>query len=296
MDANAVPLSEAMQPVALGRDGLRGWRIATPWCRALVSEQGAQLLEFQAAGRRPLLWLSETATYRPGRAIRGGIPLCFPWFGPHPSDPGKPAHGFARTMNWQLVRGESLVDALQLLFRLESNATTHALWPQDFVATLALSLGHVLQLRLSVTNTGVDAFDFSFAFHSYFPVGDIRQVHVDGLDGTACIDQLGPRRVPHTQQGPVRFEGETDRIHLQGRGELRLVDAADNQTVSIFAPDCRSAIVWNPGPAKAARLGDMPADAWPHMACVECGNVESDRIALPAGATRHFTLRLENER
>ncbi|MCD6061006.1 MAG: D-hexose-6-phosphate mutarotase [Moraxellaceae bacterium] len=291
----AVTLPEEMQLLPLGDAGLAGWKIATPHCRALVSIQGAQVLEFQAVGRKPLLWLSDTATYVPGKAIRGGIPLCFPWFGPHPDDPGKPAHGFARTLDWQLAQVERKPEALLLHFRLASSAATRALWPHDFEATLQISLGRVLQLQLEVTNTSAAEFSFGFAFHSYFPVSDIRQVQVEGLDGTPCIDQLNPARTPQTQQGPVRFAGETDRIHLHTGGELCLVDAAVDQAVRISAPACRSAIVWNPGPAKAARLGDMPATAWQHMACVECGNVESDRVSLPPGAAKLFTLQLESE-
>lgn len=294
MDA-AVPLPEVMQPVALGSAGLAGWKIATPYCRALVSAQGAQVLEFQAVGKKPLLWLSDAAVYQPGRAIRGGIPLCFPWFGPAPGGSG-PAHGFARLLDWQLTEAENKPDALHLQFRLAASPATRAFWPQDFEATLGLSLGRVLQLQLAVANTGASAFSFSFAFHSYFPVSDIRRAQVDGLDGTPWLDQLDPQRTQHVQQGPVGFAGETDRLHLHTAGEYCLVDGASGQAVRLSAPACRSAIIWNPGPEKTARLGDMAPNAWQGMACVECGNVGADAVSLPPGAAKLFTLLLENER
>jgi glucose-6-phosphate 1-epimerase len=290
----ATPLPEELQPVALGSAGLSGWKIATPHCRALVSAQGAQVLEFQAVGKKPLLWLSEAAAYQPGRAIRGGIPLCFPWFGPAPDAAG-PAHGFARLLDWQLAEADARPEALHLLFRLGASAATQALWPHEFEATLAMTLGRVLQLQLAVANTGSDAFSFTFAFHSYFPVSDIRRAQVDGLDGTPWLDQLDPQRTQHIQQGPVTFAGETDRIHLHTAGEYCLVDAA-GQAIRVSAPSCRSAVIWNPGPEKAARLADMAPDAWQRMACVECGNVDSDTVTLPAGASKLFTLLLENER
>ncbi|MFZ5561978.1 MAG: D-hexose-6-phosphate mutarotase [Pseudomonadota bacterium] len=292
MDASA-PLPEEIQAIPLGTDGLLGWKIATPLCRALISQQGAQVLEFQALGRKPLLWLSEQAGYRPGKAIRGGIPLCFPWFGPHPQDAGKPAHGFARLRDWRLVHTEKPGETLLLHFRLGADEQTRRLWPHDFEARLSIALGRFLQLQLEVENTGTTAFAFTFAFHSYFPVNDIRAAHVDGLDGTPRIDQLDPQRRRHTQQGPLRFAGETDQIHLHAGGEYRLVDAAGGQALRISAPACRSVIVWNPGQAKAARLADMAPGAWRHMVCVECGNVEADLVALPPGSARRFSLLLE---
>jgi glucose-6-phosphate 1-epimerase len=284
-----------MQPVILGNAGLTGWKIATPHCRALISSQGAQVLEFQAVGKRPLLWLSEAAVYQPGRAIRGGIPLCFPWFGPAPDGAG-PAHGFARQLAWELTQAENRPDALHLQFHLGASPATRALWPHDFEATLGLTLGRVLQLQLAVSNTGATPFSFTFAFHSYFPVSDIARAQVDGLDGTPWRDQRDPARTQHIQQGLVNFAGETDRLHLHATGEYCLLDAAGGQAIRLSAPACRSAIVWNPGPEKAARLGDMAPDAWRGMACVECGNVDSDAVTLPPGAAKLFTLLLENER
>lgn len=294
MDA-PIPLPEGMTEVTLGSAGLRGWRIATDACDALVSAQGAQLLAFQARGQAPLLWLSAQATYMPGKAIRGGIPLCFPWFGPHPTDPAKPAHGFARQHEWSLAAATATGDILVLEFRLGMDAATRALWPHDFLATLRMSLGSTLSLQLSVTNTGPDDCHFGFAFHSYFPLDDSRAACVEGLEGSVCIDQLRPGSARLCQDGPVRFEGETDRIYLHTAGRCRLVDEVRGHVVRISAPDCRSVIAWNPGAAKTARLGDMAPEAWRGMACVETGNVGDDAVTLPAGAAKAFTLAFEQE-
>lgn len=288
-------LPEGLHEVSLGDGGLRGWRVDTPLCRALVSAQGGQVLAFQARGREPLLWLSPAATLAPGKAIRGGIPLCFPWFGPHPSDARQPAHGFARLRAWQLAAARPEADALQLELTLEADAATRDLWPHDFRAVLHLGFGRHLSLQLDVTNTGNDAFDFSFAFHSYFPLTDSRRARVDGLEGSVSLDQLDPSRQRRYQQGPVRFEGETDRIFTGVSQDCRLQDEAGNTAVHLRAADCRSVIVWNPGPEKAARLGDMPASAWQGMACVESGNVGEDALSLAPGAVARFALTLTQE-
>ncbi len=294
MDASP-PLPEGMTEVILGNAGLRGWRIATEACDALVSAQGAQLLAFQARGKDPLLWLSAQAAYTPGKAIRGGIPLCFPWFGPHPTDPDKPAHGFARQREWTLASATLNGDVLELELQLGADTATRALWPHDFLATLRMSLGRTLSLQLSVTNTGRHDFHFSFAFHSYFPLADSREARVEGLEGSTFIDQLRAGLDRQRQHGPVHFDGETDRIFLHTAGRCRLVDEVRDRALGISAPNCRSVIAWNPGAAKTARFGDMAPEAWRGMACVESGNIEDDAVTLPAGAAKAFTLAFEQE-
>jgi len=274
--------------VMLGKEqgegqGLPGLLIENPHCRATVALQGAQILDFQAAGQRPLLWLSERALLTPGKAIRGGIPLCFPWFGSHPQDASKPAHGFARNREWQLSAASLGEQGHTLVFTLNADAATRALWPHDFRAELHMELGQTLCLSLHVHNTGAQPFSFTFAFHSYFPVADIRQVCVEGLDGSRCIDQLAATRTPQPYGGPVTFAGETDRIYLAARGDYRIIDMVSGGETRIKAPGCRSAIVWNPWAEKTARLGDMHPEGWQGMVCVECGNVESDRVTVGAG-------------
>lgn len=289
----ALALPPAVTETTLGTRGLRGWRISTPACQALVSAQGAQVLAFQARGQAPLLWLSPQALFQPGKAIRGGIPLCFPWFGPHPDDPARPAHGFARLRDWRLVEASATGEALQLELALDDDEATRALWSHAFSARLRLTFGRSLALRLTVTNTGQGDFPLGFAFHSYFPLADSAAAHVEGLDGSLYIDQVAAGRPRRHQDGLLRFSGETDRIYLFTSGCCRLVDEVNDHVVRLAAPECRSVIAWNPGPDKSARLADMGPGAWRGMACVESGNVEDDAVRLLPGAARAFTLVLE---
>jgi glucose-6-phosphate 1-epimerase len=271
--------------------GLSALLIENTFCRATVTLQGAQLLAFTPQGGRPLLWLSERAMLAPGKAVRGGIPLCFPWFGPHPDDAAKPAHGFARNRLWQLEAARAAADGGHVLrLALEDDAATRALWPHAFRAELELQLGRQLQLQLTVSNRDPQPVSFSFALHSYFPVGDIAQVGVQGLDGVPYIDQLEPSRALRVQQGDIKFVAETDRIYLGAAGHYRIVEA--DRVLTVTAENCHSAIVWNPWQEKTTRLADMAGDAWRRMLCVECGNAESDRVTLGAGESRRFALRI----
>lgn len=270
-------------------------QIRNTHCDALVSLQGAQLLSFRAAGQKPLLWLSEQAAYLPGKAIRGGIPLCFPWFGPHAADPQKPAHGFARQREWTLWQAREQADHTALAFRLSDDDATRALWPHAFVATLTLTLGATLSVTLQVENTGSTAFRFSFALHSYFPVTDIESVRVEGLEAQGFIDQLqNDARCP-AEQAAIRFSRETDRLYEGAGGYYRIVDEAGDGSIRIAAPSCHSAIVWNPWTEKTQRLADMANEAWRHMLCVECGNAGRDTIELAAGQQRAFRLQLSRD-
>lgn len=261
-------------------------------CTALVSYQGAQVLSFVPTSGEDLLWLSEKAVYQTGKAIRGGIPLCFPWFGPHPEDASKPAHGFARNREWQLVDVQAGADSHRLRFRLEDDEQTRGLWPYRFVAELEITLGHTLELALSVNNRDDQPFTLSNAFHSYFPIQDIRKARVDGLDGVTYIDQLLAGRPRLIQQDGVSFSGETDRIYLDAGGDYRMVDLSRPRQIGVHASNCRSAIVWNPWQEKTAALTDMLASAWTSMACLECGNVEENRLLLRSGEDVTCLLRL----
>lgn len=272
-------------------DGLPVFVIEHAGLRARIAPQGAQLLEFQPAGQPPLLWCSARAQYKPGKAVRGGIPLCWPWFGPHPDDSARPAHGFARVLPWQLTQIEVMADSLSLGFTLQDSEASRAYWPHAFEARLHYHLGHELTLDFSVTNRGTEAARMSYALHSYFPVTDIAETAVDGLDGVSYIDQLdGMAR--KLQQGPVRFTEEVDRMYVGAAGDYLIRDQVNGQRIRVYAEGCRSAVVWNPWIDKSKRLSDMGDDEYRQMLCVECGNVDDDTLTLAAGAIHAARLTL----
>ena len=262
-------------------------------CRAVIAYQGAQVLEFQRRGHAPLLWLSEASNFLPKRAIRGGIPLCFPWFGQHPTDPSILSHGFARNLPWTLYHVTEDDSGHVLTFTFRDNEETRAIWPHAFNAMLEIRLGQLLELKFSVANVDKKPFDFTFAFHSYFAVDQIAQTKVVGLENTPFFDQLAPGKGFHQlERFPIEFHAETDRIYQRATGEYQIVQEHSKQRALIDAPDCSSAIVWNPWVEKTARLGDMDKDDWQNMLCVECGKVGAEVVTLGVSKVVSFTLTL----
>lgn len=270
------------------RDGLDVIELATPASTCTIALHGAQVLGFAPRGDREWLWVSERASFAAGKALRGGIPICFPWFGPHPAERALPAHGFARTRVWRLA-GVDEVDAARIRARLElaSDAETARLFPHPFVARLAVTAGDALELAFEVENTGDAPFAFELALHTYFAVSDAAAAAVSGLAGCAYADKVegGARR---TQDGaPIRFTGELDRVYESG-GPVTLADPAGARSFRIESAGAGSTVVWNPGADKARTLADMSPDGFRGFVCVESGNVADQRVTLPPGG-RHET-------
>ncbi len=270
-------------------DGLPIIVIEHAGLRARITPQGAQLLDFQPAGQAPLLWCSTQARYQPGKAVRGGVPLCWPWFGPHPVDATQPAHGFARVLPWQLAQVDVMDDSVSVAFVLQDSPASHACWPHAFELRLCYHLGRELQLDFSVTNRSAEPVSISYALHSYFPVSEIADTAVDGLDDVSYIDQLdGMAR--KRQHGTVRFAEEVDRMYVGAGGDYLIRDQAGGRRIHLQARGCASAVVWNPWIDKARRLADMGDDEYRQMLCVECGNVADDTLTLASGASHHARL------
>ncbi len=242
---------------------------------ALIALHGAQVLSWVAGGRERL-YLSPQAVLDGQTAIRGGIPLCFPQFnqrGPLMK------HGFARHLPWQAVAG---APPGQAVLRLTDDEQTRGWWPHAFEAELALTLSPgVLNVALSVRNTGTEAWDFTTALHSYLRVDDIAQVRVNGLDGCARWDAVTDTH--SVQQGALRFAGEYDSVFQAAPGALQLHDGAHALTLQQSA-SCTNQVVWNPGAALCAQLSDMPADGYAHMLCIEAAQIDAPVQLAPGAA------------
>lgn len=261
---------------------------------ARIALYGAQVLSFQPQGERDLLWLSADAHYAKGRSIRGGIPLCWPWFGPHPDEPDKPAHGFARHGIWQLeqVRGDE--QATELEFSLPPSPETQSLWPHAAKLVLRVLIAESLRIELITTNTDNSPIEISAALHSYFAVSDISAIHIDGLDDTLFRDALNDDRICK-QCGPVRFNAELDRVYHDTDADLIICDPALKRRIRITKGGSRSTVVWNPWIAKSARLGDIPEGGYRQMVCVETANVDHNRLALLPGESHSLYSDISTE-
>lgn len=282
-----VPSSDQTLPdgvrVTTGRGGLPVVQIDVPACSGEIYLHGAHVTSWRPLGTE-VLWVSDRAVYRPGTAIRGGVPICFPWFAGGPDGTASPAHGFARTAEWGVVGGTTDGRWVEVILALTDTEPTRALWPYPFACDYRVRMGeNELALLLTVTNTGDEPFTFEEALHAYFGVSDVRHVQVTGLEGASYLDMVpGADRGPHVLTGPVTFAGEVDRT-FQGTAATAVIrDGA--RSVTVARDGSNSAIVWNPWIDKAAAMGDFGDDEWTGMVCVETANAKADAITLAPGA------------
>jgi glucose-6-phosphate 1-epimerase len=270
--------------------GLASVRVQTPEASGLVFLQGAHVAEWLPAGQSPVIWLSEQAEYKPGKALRGGIPICFPWFGAHAERQDFPAHGFARTREFS-YQGAALDDSgrTELSFSLASDAASQALFPHAFEAGLRVAFGQALGLEFWVTNRDTHPFGFEEALHSYFHVADVRSAAIVGLVGSVYRDKVrGMAELTETAT-ELRLTGETDRVYAS-TATCTIVDSKAERAIQVEKSNSRSTVVWNPWAARAAQMADFGADAWPGMLCVESANVAGARVTLAPGETHRLCV------
>tara|TARA_R110002072_G_scaffold241027_8_gene399694 strand:- start:47925 stop:48983 length:1059 start_codon:yes stop_codon:yes gene_type:complete len=253
----------------------------------LISHTGAQVLSWQTDGG-DVLWTASAPEYAAGKPVRGGVPVVFPWFGDHKSDPSKPAHGFARSIDWHC----SVRDAASATFSCGDTPATRAMWDYAFRAELTVSLTDTLQIAMTITNTDDREFSFEQALHTYLSVGDIHEASVHGLQGVPVVEHAREPEGEWDQSAPIRFRAETDRVFQQVPDELMLQAPALDRTVTLRTSNSRSTIVWNPWPNKTARLSQMHADDWQSFVCVESANAFENAVRLAPGASHEMTLTL----
>jgi len=249
--------------------------------QARVSLEGGHLLSWQPAGAPEQLYLSPRSEFVPGKAIRGGVPVCFPQF----AERGPLAkHGFARTLPWELVSQEQGRDDVLAVLRLRDNDATRAVWPHAFELELSVRVsGRTLDIELACENTGDSPMQFTTALHTYLRVRDLDAVSVEGLSGLRYFDSI--KQAEALQRMDLLLPGEKgvldlDRIYF-GVKERPLVVTEDRRQVVITQQGFDDAVVWNPGPERCAKLADMPADGWSEMLCVESATIGIPVVLQP---------------
>jgi D-hexose-6-phosphate mutarotase len=278
-------------------NGLWRLRIHNDRCGAETYLHGAHVVHFHPASQaKPILWMSAKSNFAPDKPIRGGVPICFPWFGPKADDPKAPAHGFARLMEWQLDGVKQNTDgSVSVSMSLESNDKTRQTWPADFVARHVATVGRTLTMTLIVTNTGNSPAKFEAALHTYYTVGDIRKVHVTGLERATYLDRLKPGERFRQDDQPIRFVAETDRTYLDTTATVIIHDRVLNRRIVVQKMGSRSTVVWNPWIAKAKAMPDFGDDEWPGMLCIETANVADNAITLAVRAQHAMTAEISVE-
>ncbi len=264
---------------------------------ATVSLYGAQVIAFQPQGEAPVIFHSRCSNWTAGKAIRGGIPLCWPWFGPDPTGSGKPQHGFVRTMLWNVVATKALSDgSTQLRLGLRDNEATRAIWPYAFMLELVVTVGQQMSVELMILNTGSSTWDYSGGLHTYFGVVDIADISIHGLDGTRYIDKVENNTVK-TQQGPITVSMETDRVYIDTTETCTLQDRGFGRRILVEKQGSRSTVVWNPWIEKARQLNDLCDEEYRGMVCLETTNAGPDSVVVGPGESQRLgaTIRVERD-
>ncbi|MEU2831180.1 D-hexose-6-phosphate mutarotase [Streptomyces lavendulae] len=254
-----------------------------PRVRGAVSVQGAQLLSWQPAGSAPGLWLGERNAWVAGTPVRGGVPLCWPWFG----TVAKPSHGFARTLDWDLVSHDTTEDGVVLVFRLESSDVTRALWPHEFTLTTRITLGETCGIEVEAGGEHRS----TAALHTYLQIGSLGEAEVSGL-GKHYRDNLLATDGSDAG-GAVTPAGHIERVYPEPDEVSVVTDRALGRAVEIAHHGASDVIVWNPGPELAAGMADLTDEDHLRFLCVETGRVNTPLEAAPGRPARlGLTLRL----
>jgi glucose-6-phosphate 1-epimerase len=274
-----------------GRGALPRLTVANDLCAAELYLHGAHLCRWQPRREaHPVLWMSRASRFEHGAPIRGGVPICFPWFGPKAGDPAAPAHGVARVTRWMLDRvGVEPDGAAVVLLSLASDARTRAVTPDEFALHFEVRLGATLSMELIVENLGSTPLIFEEALHSYFAVGDVRQVGLDGLAGATFIDKTDAMARKTQADAAVTIAAETDRLYLNTSAEVTLTDPGFGRRIRVSKTGSLATVVWNPWIAKSRAMPDFGDDEWPGMICIETANAADNAVTLPPGGRHTMT-------
>lgn len=279
-----------------GPGGLERLALSTGAAKAHVYLHGAHVAHFQPAGERPVLWMSGQSRFESGKPIRGGVPICFPWFGQKAGAAKAPPHGLVRTRPWALHAIAREDGRLRATLELFSDQATRGYFPHELRVSLDVVVGPALSLALTVRNTGSLPFTFEEALHSYFAVSDVRRILLHGLEGVGFLDKTadGARRLG--EPGPIRIVAETDRVYLRTEAVVTIEDPVWARRIVVSKSGSRTTVVWNPWVAKARAMPDFGDDEWTGMVCVETANVLDDAVSLAPGESHTMTATIESRR
>ncbi len=253
--------------------------------QAHVMLHGGHVVHFQPAGQSPVLWMSQKSIFQSGKAIRGGVPVCFPWFGASTHVPNAPGHGIARLKEWEFISAHVLADGrVEAVLAMRSDEWTHEFWEPGFVLMLVVTVGATLTMALTATNIDRRPVAITEALHTYFSVFDVRQIRIHGLEGLEYIDTAGGgHKLARQDDQPITIEAETDRDYLNTAATVVIEDPAAGRSITIEKSGSNSTVVWNPWIDKAAKMPDFGDDEWPGMVCVETANISADAVTIKPG-------------
>jgi glucose-6-phosphate 1-epimerase len=263
--------------------------VSTAWSRAEVYLHGAHVTQFQLKGQPNMLFMSQCSRFAPDQPIRGGIPICFPWFGPRE---GQTMHGFARLKDWTLKEVAPTPDgSVSVRFRLPEcpEAGTLPAFTADYVVTV----NQALNLELIVTNNSKDEpFNFENCLHTYFEVGDCTAISITGLKGAHYLDRVANFAEKQEENDAIRIASEVDRAYFNTEASVEIVDQRLGRRITVRKMGSKSTVVWNPWITKSTQMPDFGNEEYQRMVCVESGNVGVNSLSLAPGETSRLKVQL----
>jgi glucose-6-phosphate 1-epimerase len=265
--------------------------ITVPQATARIYLQGAHVAAWQPKGQQPAIFVSRKSEFAPGKPIRGGVPIAFPWFANRHDGKTGPSHGFARIQDWTLAFAALAGDDLHMTFTLGPTEISRNLGFDNFRLAYQVTIGRTLTMQLTVANDAATPLVFEEALHTYYAVSDIHEVTVTGLEGVTYLDKNdGLKEVK--QQGAVVVTGPTDRVYLNTSGTCTIHDAGSKRRISIAKTGSNTTVVWNPWESGAAKIADLDPTEWHEYIAVETVNAAANTITLAQGATHVMQARV----
>lgn len=282
------------------RNGLVTAVIASPQATAEVVLQGAHVIDFCPRGELPVLWLSDAAQFGPGQAIRGGVPVCWPWFGPHPDDAARPQHGFARTSGWQVEETALVDDVVRIRLGLPMHLPQN--WSsadednmRRFELSYEILVGTTLRMTLTTINHGDRTVSLTQALHSYFSIGDIADVSITGLSDCVFYDKTRDMQKSRSS-GSLAIQSEVDRVYLSPEKTVSIHDPSQQRIIHVLSSASESCVVWNPWRDKAQSMSDFADDGYKTMVCVESTHAMDDARSIEAGGSVELSQEVSIEK
>ncbi|HYA25614.1 MAG TPA: D-hexose-6-phosphate mutarotase [Terriglobales bacterium] len=268
--------------VCEGDGGLARVDITSPLAHGQMYLHGAHVTSWHPAGSEEVLFLSTISRWEEGQAIRGGIPICFPWFRGKADDPRAPAHGFVRTRSWQLYSIVETNAGVAVTMFIESDEQTRRWWPAEFRLVHRVTFGSELKLDLVCINTGKTALHFEEALHTYNRVADVGTVRLQGLDGTRFLDNTDSNK-EKVQLGDLTIASQTDNAFINTQSDVDLLDPEMRRRIRLHKANSSTTVVWNPWQEGAGSLRDLGEGEWNQFLCVEASNIMNGRVTLAPG-------------
>lgn len=267
--------------------------ISNAYATASIALTGAQVLQFQPLDQQPVLWLSESAHFNPEKSTRGGIPICWPWFGAHPDNAGLPSHGFVRGKAWQLDSVEDSENGTVVVLSTKDNDATQKLWPHSFTLELRIIIASTLNIELTTTNTGTTPLILTEALHSYFHVSDATNITVYGLENTRYFDKISKEF--SNQTNSLKPTGLMDLVYMDTTADVIIEDPQWQRKIRISKSGSQTTVVWNPWKDKAQAMADFANDGYQTMICVESANALDNKVNVQPNESHQLITQISLE-